>query len=137
MSDNELLHRLRASYIRAVADVVAKELAELRQSVKDGLADESLVKELHERYTCRMDDLGEFMKTLLLRFSRWFKTRHERTGALWGVRDLKTRIGREGRGMGWIQPDGGPAGAASERRGVRGKYPGGRTSERALLKIAR
>ena len=49
LSDNELLHRLRAIYSRAVVDGVAKELAELRQSVKDGLADESLVKELHQR----------------------------------------------------------------------------------------
>jgi len=86
LSDNELLHRLRAIYKRAVVDVVAKELAELRQQVKAGLADESLVKELHERYTYRMHDLGEFMKTLLLRFSRWFNTKHERTGALWESR---------------------------------------------------
>ena len=86
LSDNELLQRLRAIYNRAVVDVVAKELAELRQSVKDGLADESLVRELHERYTYRMHDLGEFMKTLLLRFSQWFNRRHERTGALWESR---------------------------------------------------
>jgi len=86
LSDNELLHRLRAIYSRAQVEVVAKELAELRQNVKDGLADESLVRELHERYTYRMHDLGEFMKTLLLRFSRWFNTRHERTGALWESR---------------------------------------------------
>ena len=86
LSDNELLQRLRAIYNRAAVDVVAKELAELRQSVKDGLADESLARELHERYTYRMHDLGEFMKTLLLRFSRWFNTRHARTGALWESR---------------------------------------------------
>jgi hypothetical protein len=33
-----------------------------------------------------MHDLGEFMKTLLLRFSRWFNVRHKRTGALWESR---------------------------------------------------
>jgi len=86
LTDNELLQRLRAIYNRAVVAEVAKELAELRQQVKDGLADESLVRELHERYTYRMHDLGQFMKTLLLRFSRWFNTRHERTGALWESR---------------------------------------------------
>ena len=86
LSDNELLQRLGAIYNRAVVDEVAKELVELRRQVEDGLADESLVRELHERYTYRMHDLGEFMKTLLLRFSRWFNTRHERTGALWESR---------------------------------------------------
>jgi putative transposase len=86
LSDSELLRRLRAIYNEAVVGVVAKELAELRQRVKSGLADESLVRELHERYTYRMHDLGEFMKTLLLRFSRWFNTRCDRTGALWESR---------------------------------------------------
>jgi hypothetical protein len=86
LSDAELLRRLRAIYNEAAVGVVAKELAELRQQVRDGLADESLVRELHERFTYRMHDLGEFMKTLLLRFSRWFNTRYERTGALWESR---------------------------------------------------
>jgi len=86
LSDNELLNRLRAIYSRAMVAEVAQELAGLRQSVKDGLTGESMVRELHERYTYRMHDLGEFMKTLLLRFSRWFNTRHERTGALWESR---------------------------------------------------
>ena len=86
LSDAELLQRLRAIYNEAVVAGVAKELAELRRKVKAGLADESLVKELHERFTYRMHDLGEFMKTLLLRFSRWFNTRNERTGALWESR---------------------------------------------------
>jgi len=86
LSDNELLQRLRAIYNRPAVAVVAKELAELRQQVKAGLADESLVREVHARYTYRMHDLGEFMKTLLMRFSRWFNTKHERTGALWESR---------------------------------------------------
>jgi REP element-mobilizing transposase RayT len=86
LSDTELLQRLRAIYNEALVALVAKELAELRQQVKGGLAAESLVRELHERYTYRMHDLGEFMKTLLLRFSRWFNTKHERTGALWESR---------------------------------------------------
>ncbi|MCX6879244.1 MAG: transposase [Verrucomicrobia bacterium] len=86
LSDEELLQRLRAIYNQAMVGVVARELAEVRQKVKAGLADASLVRELHERYTYRMHDLGEFMKTLLLRFSRWFNTKHERTGALWESR---------------------------------------------------
>ena len=86
LTDAELLRRLRAIYNEAMVGVVAKELAELRQKVRDGVAGESLVRELHERYTYRMHDLGEFMKTLLLRFSRWFNTKYERTGALWESR---------------------------------------------------
>jgi putative transposase len=86
LSDEALLQRLGAIYNAATVAVVAKELAELRQQVRDGLADESLVREMHARFTYRMHDLGEFMKTLLLRFSRWFNTQHDRTGALWESR---------------------------------------------------
>ena len=81
----ELLNRLGAIYHEAEVAVVAKELAEARQKMRDGLADER-VTGIHERYTYRMHDLGEFMKTLLQRFTRWFNAKHERTGALWECR---------------------------------------------------
>jgi hypothetical protein len=42
-----------------------------------------------------MHDLSEFMRTLLLRFSRWFNKRHERTGALWESR-FKSVLVEEG-----------------------------------------
>ena len=86
LSDAELLHRLSAIYHAPEVALVAKELAEARKAVKAGLAGESRVREIHERYTYRMHDLGEFMKTLLRRFSRWFNLKHERTGALWESR---------------------------------------------------
>ena len=86
LSDEELLRRLRAIYNEAQVAEVAKELAEARQKVRDGLADESLVTRIHERFTYRMHDLGEFMKTLLQRFTRWFNAKHERTGTLWESR---------------------------------------------------
>ena len=41
---------------------------------------------LREKYLSRMWDLGQFMKTLKQRFSRWFNTRHERKGTLWEER---------------------------------------------------
>ena len=41
------------------------------------------VKEIHERFTKRMHNLSEFMKTLLQRFTRWFNRTHHRTGTLW------------------------------------------------------
>ena len=43
--------------------------------------------EIHARFTYRMHDLSEFMKTLLQRFTRWFNRTHERTGTLWEERD--------------------------------------------------
>jgi len=84
--DEELLKRLRAIYPEVAVRLVAKELREARKAIRDGLAGDSYAKEIHERYTYRMHDLGEFMKTLLARFTRWFNTRHERTGTLWESR---------------------------------------------------
>jgi REP element-mobilizing transposase RayT len=83
VSDGELLRRLRCLYSEAFVAVVAKELAELRQWAKDGLANESLANELHERFTYRMHDLSEFMKGFVQRFTQWFNRKHERTGGLW------------------------------------------------------
>jgi hypothetical protein len=62
---------------------VATELAEARQKVRDGLAHESLVARIHGRFTYRMHDLSEFMKTLMQRFTQWFNRTHERSGNLW------------------------------------------------------
>ena len=96
LSDDELLKRLRAIYSEVFVAEVAKELVEARQQVKDGLAEESVVvARIHERFTYRMHDLSEFMRTLLLRFSRWFNKRHERTGALWESR-FKSILVEEG-----------------------------------------
>ena len=86
LSDEELLKRLRAIYSPVMVAEVAKELAEAREKIAAGLGKEGLVSRIHERFTYRMHDLGEFMKTLLLRFSRWFNVRHKRTGALWESR---------------------------------------------------
>ena len=95
LTDGELLKRLRAIYSAAFVSGVAKELSEAREKIRNGLGNEVLAERIHERYTYRMHDLGEFMKTLLLRFSRWFNTRHERTGALWESR-FKSVLVEEG-----------------------------------------
>ncbi len=95
LSDAELLQRLRAIYPEAAVTAVAVELADARAKVAAGLGGEALVTRIHERYTYRMHDLGEFMKVLLLRFSRWFNTKHERTGALWESR-FKSVLVEEG-----------------------------------------
>jgi len=81
LSDDELLRRMTALHNEVAVAEVAKRLAELRASGRDKAA-----RELHESITYRMHDLGEFMKALLQRFSRWFNTNHQRTGTLWESR---------------------------------------------------
>jgi REP element-mobilizing transposase RayT len=81
VSDEELLKRLSATNNEAFVAVVARELAEARAEGR-----ETWVAEIHARFTYRMHDLSEFMKTLLQRFTRWFNRTHQRTGTLWEER---------------------------------------------------
>jgi hypothetical protein len=81
ISDEELLKRLSAIYTEAYVEGVVKDLAEAR---KEGL--EHRVAEIHARFTYRMHNLSEFMKTLLQRFTRWFNRTHNRSGTLWEER---------------------------------------------------
>ena len=77
-SDTGLLERLGAIYNEAEVAAVAGELAEARKSGAT-----KRVLEIHARYTYRMHDLSEFMKTLMQRFTKWFNRTHARTGNLW------------------------------------------------------
>ena len=81
ISDELLLKRLAGLYSEAFVDGVAKELEGAREE-----GDELLVAEIHARFTYRMHDLSEFMKTLLQRFTRWFNREHNRRGTLWEER---------------------------------------------------
>ncbi len=81
ISDEELLKRICATNTEAFAAAVGKELAEARKT-----GQETLVEEIHARFTYRMHDLSEFMKTLLQRFTRWFNRTHQRSGTLWEER---------------------------------------------------
>ena len=81
IGDEELLKRLLATNTEAFVAVVAKELADAR---KEGQAER--VAEIHARFTYRMHNLSEFMKTLLQRFTRWFNRTHNRSGTLWEER---------------------------------------------------
>jgi putative transposase len=85
ISDELLLKRLDALYSKPFVAGVAKELAEARAVVSQGQAKdgEAYVQRIHERFTYRMHDLSEFMKTLLQRFTRWHNHRTERRGNLW------------------------------------------------------
>jgi putative transposase len=83
-TDQGLLERLRAIYSEAYVATVALELTEARRLVADGLAEESLVvARIYKRFTYRMHDLSEFMKTLMQRFTKWFNRTHSRQGNLW------------------------------------------------------
>ncbi len=84
LSDTELLKRLSAIYSEAFVAGVANELADARTVLyanETGL-DEAMTA-IHKRFTYRMQDLGEFMKGLLQRFTQWFNPAHSRTGRLW------------------------------------------------------
>lgn len=81
ISDEELLKRLSATNTEALVAVVAKELAEAR-----AVGAVARVEEIHARFTYRMHNLSEFMKTLLQRFTRWFNRTHQRSGTLWEER---------------------------------------------------
>ena len=113
LTDVGLLERLRAIYSEAEVAAVAKELTEARAAgdgagvgasgdggvagaagidasvggnVEVGAAGASLtprVAAIHARYTYRMHDLSEFMKTLMQRFTKWFNRTHARSGNLW------------------------------------------------------
>ncbi len=84
ISEEVLLKRLSAIYSEAFVAGVAKEFANARLAVyiNEGGLEEAL-DVIHERFTYRMQDLGEFMKGLLQRFTQWFNRTRSRTGRLW------------------------------------------------------
>ena len=84
VSDELLLQRLSALYSEAFVAGVAAELAEARTLGQVGEA--TRVAAIHARFTYRMHDLSEFMKGLLIRFTRWFNREHSRKGTLWEER---------------------------------------------------
>ena len=88
LSDVELLQRLGGLYSEVVVAGVAAELTEARKSTigGDDAAREARVAAIHARFTYRMHDLSEFMKGLLIRFTRWFNRVHSRSGTLWEER---------------------------------------------------
>ena len=85
LGDEELLKRLSGLYSEAFVAGVAAELAEARTLAAGEIGD-SRVAEIHARFTYRMHDLSQFMKGLLIRFTRWFNRTHSRTGTLWEER---------------------------------------------------
>jgi len=81
IADEELLKRLTAVWSEGAVAAVEQELLSAREE-----GDAELVAEIHARFTYRMHDLSEYMKTLLHRFTCWFNRTHSRTGTLWEER---------------------------------------------------
>lgn len=81
VTDEELIRRLHYLYDHAVVGQIANELADLRSNDKDAQADA-----LKARYTRRMYNLSEFVKTLKQRFTMSYNRRHNRQGTLWESR---------------------------------------------------
>ncbi|MEX1116950.1 MAG: transposase [Akkermansiaceae bacterium] len=85
-TDEALLQRLSGLYSEAFVAGVATELEEARKSGIGGRGSDTRAAEIHARFTYRMHDLSQFMKGLLIRFTRWFNRTHSRTGTLWEER---------------------------------------------------
>ena len=83
ISDEELLKRLRVFFSRMFVKKVEAALAEAR--MPEVVDSEAAVAKIHDRFTYRMHNLGEFMKCLLQRFTQWFNRsrRRRRSGTLW------------------------------------------------------
>jgi putative transposase len=96
LSDSELLKRLSSIYSETFVAGVAQELAVARAAVYvEGAGMAAALAAIHKRFTYRMQDLGEFMKGLLQRFTQWFNRTHSRTGRLWEDR-FKSLIVEDG-----------------------------------------
>jgi len=81
VDDVELLRRLELIYNRQdVWEVCCK----LNEHLKNGLV--KAADSLRQRFLYRMYDISEFMKTLKLRFSKWFNRSYDRRGPLWEER---------------------------------------------------
>jgi putative transposase len=78
VSDEELIRRLAFIYDPTLVDHVNEHLQTYRKDNQNFAADE-----LKRKYTYRMYDLSEFMKTLKQRISQSYNCRHARNGTLW------------------------------------------------------
>ena len=107
IADEELFRRLGVFYSEARVAEVAKEMENaasvrtrgefelppvddsgvlLTAAQELAMAEQQAARRLEEirgRYTRRMHDLSEFMKSLLERFTKWFNRTHSRSGTLW------------------------------------------------------
>lgn len=81
LSDREFLKRLAALYPSCEVDKVRRRIRRCRERDDDEGAENA-----KEKFTRRMWDLSEFMKSLKQRFSRYYNNKHDRHGTLWEER---------------------------------------------------
>lgn len=81
VDDAEFVTRLGCLYAKPMVKRTGKHLAHLRAGGEDEAAEAFKAK-----YTYRMYDLSEYMKTLKQRFTEGFNKRHGRKGTLWEER---------------------------------------------------
>lgn len=81
LEEKEFFQRLKALYSDAAIGGIEKELQRARE-----VEHWAEVSRIFERYTYRMNDLSQFMKNLLQRFTRWFNRSQDRSGRLWEER---------------------------------------------------
>jgi putative transposase len=81
ISDRELIRRLRLLYSKRQVDDYATSLCAARSA-----GNEVEAERLRAKYTYRMNDVSEFMKSLKQRFSMSYNARHKRRGTLWEER---------------------------------------------------
>ncbi len=81
LSDEELVQRLGILYEPPLVKEIAAQLADSR---KEGLHEQA--ERIKAKYTYRMYDLSEYMKTLKQRFTQYYNKREGRKGPLWEQR---------------------------------------------------
>ena len=87
MSDGEFLAKLSGIYSVAYVKEVRKQMQLLNKNQAT-----KAMRELKEKYTYRMGNMSEFMKSLKQRFSRWYNKLHGRRGTLWEERYSATAV---------------------------------------------
>lgn len=81
ITDDEFKRRLLAIYTEDHVKMVVGVIGDHRKAKRDDLADKEKAK-----YTYRMHDISEFMKTLKQKYTQSYNKRHSRKGTLWEER---------------------------------------------------
>ncbi len=86
--DEGFVEELRVNLSKARADGVKGDRQGLSndEGVTSGELAEVYVRGIKQRYTRRMCDLSEFMKSVKQRFTQWFNKEHGKKGTLWESR---------------------------------------------------
>jgi REP element-mobilizing transposase RayT len=95
LTDEQLLERVKAITSPMGVEILRSELKEARGKLAAGRVKPEYVEKIHARYTYRMHDLSEFMKSLMQRFTQWYNGKHKRSGTLW-ERQFKSVIVEDG-----------------------------------------